>query len=194
MRTVNFSQGSHEPNGLWLPKVISSYSQQFSFEFSEDCLYIPADWENDTNKLCGFTLGLLPRKVTKSATYPDGDSHGYLFPVHYNSARLVWRPEFITGLQDGKPIRHQTGLIELFGYVYEQGVRSMWRIGSCNVNQRYYGYNKVDNTHHMLSIAEVGATTRTHDFGKLCPFGWRTNPYMGGNAPAVQDISLQLSR
>lgn len=116
MKEYLIKKGNHYASGLHFGVHFGLTEQKYKVRFSKECLYTP-DWENDWNKLCGWSYGL----------------------HHKNSIRAVWRPEVIDN--------QVTGKIELGLYLYENGIRVICSVTkTVNVEEdftlalKYYDY------------------------------------------------------
>lgn len=147
--------------------------QKIRVKFSKECLYKPLDFENDYNKLYGWSYGL----------------------HHKNSIRVCWRPYVPPGAhwEFFNPNK-----IELCIYVYEDGVRKISEHTLVIDVERFYDFT-LDYEPEMngrislwyFDVMHVGITTVYTT--KPC-IGYELFPYFGGSDPAPNDMDIELDK
>jgi len=161
-------KGNHYASGLHFGVHFGITEQKYRVRFSKECLYQPIDWENDYNKLCGWSYGM----------------------HHNNSIRVCWRP-YVSGVDT---LLNQ---IELCIYVYENGIRKVSEDTIVvNVEQDYDLSLSYDNNGTVLSVySDSKLLDRIIDYYNLKPtWGYRLYPYIGGQNVASVDTKIELER
>ena len=168
MNNYLIKKGNHYASGLHFGVHFGITEQKYKVRFSKECLYTP-DWENDWNKLCGWSYGL----------------------HHNNSIRVCWRPAY-TQIGDTEAWNR----IELCIYVYEDGVRKT-SLYTLTVNtekdliidlQYWLKPNKI-----MLNV--VGVQDYIYlNYNTKPSWGYRLYPYIGGDNIATQDTRIYLEK
>ncbi len=171
MPTYQIDKGAHSANGLHFGVHFSITKEWYKVRFSKECLYHPLDWENDYNKLCGW-------------------SYGY---HHTNSIRACWRP-YVTGSLL-HPLPEPTE-IELCLYIYENGVRKISpKTIVVPVEVDFDLQLKYDTSIDtlLLNIPSLGNGI-SMDYSVTPCLGYRLFPFFGGNEPSPQVMDIKLER
>lgn len=141
----------------------------FKFEMSARCVVV-GDKENDWNKLGGFSLGFLPKKI-----------NGKWKPAHqYSSIRIGWRNNYVYGK------------LELCLYGYDKGKR--YTKGSIFIEpeKSYNAFIWMEGHVAALVVLEEGKEypvgVVVHEMSDTGKVGYRLGGYFGGNLPAPQTI------
>lgn len=171
MTEYKLKKGNFRSSGLHIGLHIGTTEETYKVKFSKECLYTPIDWENDWNKLCGWSYGM----------------------HHKNSIRVCWRPQMVDGLDFNNQL---TGNIELCIYVYENSVRLISEktlvVGAEKEYEFTLKHNIFDNS-IVLNFPQLGNGTSMRYTTKPS-WGYRLFPYFGGNNPAPHDMSIELER
>ena len=171
MAIYTIKTGNHSASGLHFGVHFGIKGQSYKVNFSKECLYAPLDWENDYNKLCGWSYGM----------------------HHANSIRIGWRPF----MPLGSSILHYTPTsIELCIYVYENHTRRLSeKTLVVNVERGYtldLKYITETNT-VLLNVPELGNSTSMDYVSK--PFlGYRLYPFFGGNIASPKNMTIELHK
>jgi len=157
-------KGNHS-SGLHFGVHFGLTEQKYKVRFSKECIYTP-DWENDWNKLCGWSYGL----------------------HHKNSVRVCWRPEVF------QPTKEITGRIELCIYTYREGTRQV-SIGTLTVDiEKDFILNLKYIEEQIQLFIEGQSLGLIFRYDAKPSWGYRLYPYIGGDNVATQDTRIYLER
>lgn len=143
--------------------------EKFKVKFSKECLYTPIDWENDYNKLIGWSYGL----------------------HHKNSIRIGWRPcnnsaqiELCIYIYENgvRKISDNTLIINVdteYEFTLEYEVDFDNRI-TLSYPRPMNGYKQYTAIRMYTNI-------------KPC-MGYNLYPYFGGNNPSPNKMTIELNR
>jgi hypothetical protein len=188
-------------SGIHLGLNLGRVSQTYRVRFDSSCLYDKIDWENDWNKLIGFSLTNLPVKRDQgysASTDFRFNGKDYIYGHHLNSVRFVWRAN------------KDQGLIEIAFYYYQDGVRTIEPFTMLKPNVDYIlgitmteGSNRViltamekgdsdelGDTNHLSQVIQTSILN--HPFKAI--WSYDLFPYFGGNNPAPHDMSLEVTK
>lgn len=172
MSNYLIKKGNHYASGLHFGVHFGITEQKYKVRFSKECLYQPLDWENDYNKLCGWSYGM----------------------HHKNSIRVCWRPLF--GSESNNRVISDVAMIELCVYVYENGVRKISeKTLVVNAEQYYEFHLKYDTSINtlLLNFPQLGnGISMNYNTKPTC--GYRLYPFFGGNLPSSKDMNIKLDK
>jgi hypothetical protein len=191
-----FKQDKYYPNGLHLGVHFGFTEQRYKVNFSKECLYSLLNWENDWNKLCGWSYGLLPvRHKEGYSSSPDFRLFGvdYVWAHHYNSIRICWRAK--------------EDKIELCIYTYEKGIRKTIDATHLDGKMLLDVDKDINLTlNHFSANGIIMLSNLSKEFGdnsvlslystldvKPC-LGYRLFPVFGGNDRTPHQMSINLER
>lgn len=169
MSNYKIKKGNHSASGLHFGVHFGITEQTYKIRFSKECLYQPLDWENDYNKLCGWSYGM----------------------HHNNSIRVCWRPFIPEGA-----VFYNPSLLEICIYVYENKVRKIsQKTLLLNVEQDYEFTLKYDRDINTIiaNFPSLG-NSMSIDYHTKPFIGYRLYPYFGGNLPASQNHTVTVSK
>jgi hypothetical protein len=162
---IRIKKGKHYSNKRFPVPLIGRESVHCRVTFDNTARYnLQGPDQYDINKLFGFSEG---------------------FNHHKHSARIGW---------NWNP---QLQRIQLSAYCYVNGKRQVAMIGNIHPGQtiearisalpgRYTFFVFADSFQEGVETAEIPRTKK----GRI--FGFRLNPYFGGNQPAPHDIAIEL--
>lgn len=111
---------------------------------------------------------------------------GYFPGHHTHSARIGWRWS------------KDKEVIEIFGYVYDGGVRKVVFIGDCKRNTWYQITIFVDAHAYNFELTNRYTYTKTAkiilEHRRFAYIGYGLNPYFGGDRPAPHKMTLETSK
>ena len=110
--------------------------------------------------------------LNKLAGLAFGRSH------HTNSARICWRYNI------------DKSCVELFGYIYDNKIRSFEHIADCQINVEQNASLVVKDKSATFNI---NGTSKTFKTSKWPKWGYRLFPYFGGDKVAPHDVNVWLS-
>lgn len=176
-------------SGIHLGINFGRVSQTYKVRFDSSCLYDDIDWERDWNKLIGWSFTNLPvERKTEYSAGVDFEFNGkqYIWGHHFNSIRFVWRAN------------KKNGTIEIALYYYMDGLRAIIELCEVPINQEVClsivlkdEFATVVVVCKESNISYVKPITLSHAFKAI--WSYRLFPYFGGNNPAPQDISLNVT-
>lgn len=174
MSVYLLKKGNHYASGLHFGVHFGIKEQQYKIRFSKECLYIPLDWENDYNKLCGWSYGM----------------------HHTNSIRVCWRPAVSTVLHEAFPTQ-----IEVCIYVYEAGIRKISEATLLlDVDKDYEldlalhaAYRDVVPQRVYLNVKDSNNGLML-DYATTPKWGYRLYPFFGGNGASPQDMNVTVQK
>lgn len=183
MSNYKFKQGKYNASGLHIGVHFGIKEQSYKVNFSKECLYSMLNWENDWNKLCGWSYGLLPVKWEVGfSSSPDFRLFGvdYVWAHHYNSIRVCWRAK--------------EDKIEFCIYTYENGIRK-------TTTKAIYLDVEADKIFE-LKLYEGDNCLRLRldledlyfSFKTKPSIGYRLFPVFGGNDPTPHEMNIKLER
>ena len=171
MSIYTIEKNNHSANGLHFGVHFGIKEQKYSVRFSTECLYAPLDWENDYNKVCGWSYGM----------------------HHNNSIRVCWRP----WIPEGVATEFFTpNMLEVCIYVYENGTRKIsQKTLLLNVEQAYEFTLKYDTDINTIiaNFPSLG-NSMSIDYHTKPFIGYRLYPYFGGNKPALFKHKINVER
>lgn len=162
-------KGNHYASGLHFGVHFGITEQKYKVKFSKECLYTP-DWENDWNKLCGWSYGL----------------------HHKNSIRVCWRPsnqEIKGPLTPNSPYD-----IELCIYVYENETRSTSYSSIYVPVEEVFTLDISYINNYIKAVVNNITPGINIKYSTKPSWGYRLFPYVGGDNVAVQDTRIYLKR
>ena len=171
MSVYLLKKGNHYASGLHFGVHFGITEQQYKIRFSKECLYTPLDWENDYNKLCGWSYGM----------------------HHTNSIRVCWRPYVPVGV-DYNLITPT--LIELCIYVYENSTRKISQKTLLVDVEKDYDFDlKYDTSTNtiLLNFPQLGNSILLYYITKPT-WGYRLYPFFGGNGASPQDMNVTVQK
>lgn len=189
MSNYKFKQGKYNASGLHIGVHFGIKEQSYQVKFSKECLYSILNWENDWNKLCGWSYGLLPVKWEVGfSSSPDFRLFGvdYVWAHHYNSIRVCWRAK------DNK--------IELCLYIYEKGIRRTSASILIDIEKDYELEVVIQQAYFNLVPQTLFLEAKGEAFGLSIDYsakpskGYRLFPVFGGNDPTPHEMNIKLER
>lgn len=186
MKKITILKGFHAPINDF-PSISDGNCFDGIFIFTDSCVYdLKGDDQYDWNKLCGFSMGLLPRifngKLVK--------------PMHYNSARFGWRWNL------------DKQCIEVGPYLYKYGVRMYPELNDfktldLKLNQEYRFTIQLSEYHAYLSNGKYKSVVfkiyegynciykQEVNFGMVgTNFNWNAVPIFGGSLKAPHKVQI----
>ena len=193
MTKYNLKKGKFSSSGIHIGLHTGTTEETCKVKFSKECLYNPIDRENDYNKLCGWSYGILPVKHQPHfSAKPDFRLFGvdYVWAHHYNSIRVAWRPKN----------KHN---IELAWYTYQEGIRTtsglLSNIGADKdhyicIQREIQGRGFRLFLYNNKELSGMPLLSSLYAIIIKPTWGYRLFPYFGANNPAPHDMSIELER
>lgn len=177
-------KGKHSNQGLNVGIHLGKTRTRYKVLFGSNCIYDKINWENDWNKLCGFSYGILPwqKQITFTGARNIGDTEIFEWTAahHKNSIRIGWRPSL------------WKQCVDLCLYIYEDNVlRISEDVIPISINMVYdINLSYKDGLIRLTAVNDKQTIEMKANFNPS--IGYNMYPFFGGNEPAPHNINIHL--
>lgn len=168
MSNYTLAKGNHYASGLHFGVHFGIKEQSYKVRFSKECLYTPLDWENDYNKLCGWSYGM----------------------HHNNSIRVCWRPSTVNTTQIELCLYvYENTVRKISGMTILVNVEQDYEL-DLEIQDAYQNIIT-----QQLFLTVKGSTYGLSMEYKTKPsWGYRLYPFFGGNGVSPHDMVVQVEK